>query len=130
MKAALEDMCIARCFWCRHEIGFTYVFVLKYQLHPVGPAGRRAAMQVPEPVVLCSVEAPSMRLQGAMESALACLSREDPALKVTHCSDTAQMVSLTLYPIVSEGDSLFAHNIEFTYTGCFSKDLKKFLPIR
>lgn len=57
-----------------------------------GPAGRRAAMQVPEPVVLCSVEAPSMRLQGAMESALACLSREDPALKITHCSDTAQMV--------------------------------------
>ncbi|KAG0445156.1 hypothetical protein HPB47_019064 [Ixodes persulcatus] len=56
------------------------------------PAGRRAAMQVPEPVVLCSVEAPSMRLQGAMESALACLSREDPALKITHCSDTAQMV--------------------------------------
>lgn len=57
-----------------------------------GPAGQRAAMHVPDPVVLCSVEAPSVRTQAALESALGCLAREDPALKVSHCPETSQMV--------------------------------------
>lgn len=57
-----------------------------------GPAGKRAAMHVPEPVVLCNIEAPSMRLQNALDAALACMLREDPALRLNHCPDTGQMV--------------------------------------
>ncbi|XP_077530449.1 mitochondrial ribosome recycling factor 2 isoform X1 [Haemaphysalis longicornis] len=57
-----------------------------------GPAGQRAAMRVPDPVVLSSIEAPSVRMQNALDTALACMLREDPALRLSHCPDTGQQV--------------------------------------
>lgn len=49
-------------------------------------------MRVPDPVVLCSIEAPSVRMQNALDAALACMLREDPALRLSHCPDTGQAV--------------------------------------
>ncbi|XP_027208842.2 ribosome-releasing factor 2, mitochondrial isoform X1 [Penaeus vannamei] len=48
--------------------------------------------QVPEPVFFCSVEAPSMSQQKALEEALVRLQREDPSLRVTVDQDTGQTV--------------------------------------
>jgi len=45
---------------------------------------------VPDPVVFCSVEPPSLAEQKQFELALTCLSREDPSLKVTQDDETGQ----------------------------------------
>ena len=47
---------------------------------------------VPDPVVFCSVEAPSLAEQKQFELALANLAREDPSLKVTVDEETGQTV--------------------------------------
>ena len=47
---------------------------------------------VPDPVVFCSVEPPSLAEQKQFELALTCLSREDPSLKVTQDDETGQTV--------------------------------------
>lgn len=47
---------------------------------------------IPEPVFLCSVEAPSTSQQNALEAALAELQREDPSLRVITDEETGQMV--------------------------------------
>ncbi|XP_071540183.1 ribosome-releasing factor 2, mitochondrial isoform X1 [Panulirus ornatus] len=49
-------------------------------------------VQVPEPVFFCSVEAPSISQQKALEEALSQLQREDPSLRVTLDQDTGQTV--------------------------------------
>ncbi|KAH8030172.1 hypothetical protein HPB51_006604 [Rhipicephalus microplus] len=80
-----------------------------------GPAGQRAAMHVPEPVVLCSIEAPSMRQQNALDAALACMLREDPALRLSHCPDTGQMVLGGLGRLhleVTRDRILLEHNVD------------------
>lgn len=80
-----------------------------------GPAGQRAAMQVPEPVLLCSIEAPSMRHQNALDAALACMLREDPALRLSHCPDTGQMVLGGLGRLhleVTRDRILLEHNVD------------------
>lgn len=51
-----------------------------------------ASICVPEPVFICSVEAPSVGQQPALEKALACLSREDPALQVSYDEETSQTI--------------------------------------
>ncbi|XP_050296750.1 ribosome-releasing factor 2, mitochondrial [Anthonomus grandis grandis] len=48
--------------------------------------------RVPEPVFFCSIEPPSMATQNALDQALAELQREDPSLRVTYNSETAQTV--------------------------------------
>ncbi|XP_076659748.1 mitochondrial ribosome recycling factor 2 [Halictus rubicundus] len=45
-----------------------------------------------EPVFFCSIEAPSLSSQAALESALQQLEREDSSLRVTHDSETGQTV--------------------------------------
>ncbi|KZC06617.1 Ribosome-releasing factor 2, mitochondrial [Dufourea novaeangliae] len=45
-----------------------------------------------EPVFFCSIEAPSLAFQGALESALQQLEREDPSLRVTQDSESGQTV--------------------------------------
>ncbi|XP_050048868.1 ribosome-releasing factor 2, mitochondrial [Dermacentor andersoni] len=80
-----------------------------------GPAGQRAAMQIPEPVLLCSIEAPSMRHQNALDAALACMLREDPALRLSHCPDTGQMVLGGLGQLhleVTRDRILLEHNVD------------------
>jgi len=47
---------------------------------------------VPEPVFFCSVEPPSLASQKQFDLALACLSREDPSLKVEVNKETGQTV--------------------------------------
>ncbi|XP_064489551.1 ribosome-releasing factor 2, mitochondrial-like [Ornithodoros turicata] len=51
-----------------------------------------AGISVPEPVFMCSIEAPSLGQQPALEKALACLVREDPGLQVSYNEDTSQTV--------------------------------------
>lgn len=45
-----------------------------------------------EPVFFCSIEAPSLSTQAALETALQQLEREDPSLRVTQNDETGQMV--------------------------------------
>ena len=45
-----------------------------------------------EPVFFCSIEAPSLSTQAALETALKQLEREDPSLKVTYNTETGQIV--------------------------------------
>ena len=47
---------------------------------------------VPDPVVFCSVESPSLAQQKEFDLALECLAREDPSLKVTADEETGQTV--------------------------------------
>lgn len=45
-----------------------------------------------EPVFFCSIEAPSLSMQAALEKALQELEREDPSLRVTQNEETGQIV--------------------------------------
>ncbi|XP_012145634.2 mitochondrial ribosome recycling factor 2 isoform X1 [Megachile rotundata] len=45
-----------------------------------------------EPVFFCSIEAPSLSTQAALETALQQLEREDPSLKVTYGNESGQTV--------------------------------------
>jgi len=47
---------------------------------------------VPDPVVFCSVEPPSLAEQKQFDLALACLGREDPSLRITNDAETGQTV--------------------------------------
>ncbi|ESO06901.1 hypothetical protein HELRODRAFT_110936 [Helobdella robusta] len=49
-------------------------------------------IQVPDPVYFCSVEPPSLSVQKDFDTALECLAREDPSLKVNVDSSTGQTV--------------------------------------
>lgn len=51
-----------------------------------------AGLHVPDPVFLCSIEPASMSHQKGLEHALACLTREDPSLRVTVNEETGQTI--------------------------------------
>lgn len=51
-----------------------------------------SSSKIMEPVFFCSIEAPSLSYQAALEAALQRLEREDPSLKVTHDSETGQII--------------------------------------
>ncbi|XP_077988900.1 ribosome-releasing factor 2, mitochondrial-like [Glandiceps talaboti] len=53
-----------------------------------------AGLDVPEPVFFCTIEAPSISQQKALDTALASLMREDPSLQVRLDEDTGQTVLL------------------------------------
>ncbi|OQR78730.1 ribosome-releasing factor 2 [Tropilaelaps mercedesae] len=56
-------------------------------------AGKSALLfgiQSPEPVFQCRIEAPSLGQQNQLETALACLQREDPSLVVTQHESTGE----------------------------------------
>lgn len=47
---------------------------------------------LPDPVFFCAIEPVSMSQQRALDDALGCLTKEDPSLRVSHNSDTGQVV--------------------------------------
>ncbi|KAM8793615.1 LOW QUALITY PROTEIN: ribosome-releasing factor 2, mitochondrial-like [Eudromia elegans] len=49
-------------------------------------------VDIPEPVVFCTIEPPSMAKQQDLDNALNCLQREDPSLKLKLDPDTGQTV--------------------------------------
>ena len=51
-----------------------------------------AGVTLPDPVFFCAIEPVSMSQQRALDDALDCLTKEDPSLRVTHNSDTGQVV--------------------------------------
>lgn len=51
-----------------------------------------AGLNVPDPVFLCSIEPASMSHQKSLEHALACLTREDPSLRVSFNEETGQTI--------------------------------------
>ncbi|KAK2190371.1 hypothetical protein NP493_82g01026 [Ridgeia piscesae] len=51
-----------------------------------------AGVTLPDPVFFCAIEPVSMSQQRALDDALDCLMKEDPSLRVTHNSDTGQVV--------------------------------------
>lgn len=48
--------------------------------------------KIPQPVFFCSIEPPSLASQSLLEQALVNLQREDPSLRVTYNTETAQTV--------------------------------------
>ncbi|KRT78325.1 hypothetical protein AMK59_7290, partial [Oryctes borbonicus] len=48
--------------------------------------------KIPEAVFFCSIEPPSISKQSALEQALSQLQREDPSLRVTHDTESGQIV--------------------------------------
>ncbi|KAM4707417.1 ribosome-releasing factor 2, mitochondrial isoform 1-T2 [Discoglossus pictus] len=51
-----------------------------------------AGVEIPEPVFFCTIEPPSMARQPDLETALRCLQREDPSLKVKIDPDSGQTI--------------------------------------
>ncbi|XP_053557387.1 ribosome-releasing factor 2, mitochondrial isoform X2 [Bombina bombina] len=51
-----------------------------------------AGVEIPEPVFFCTIEPPSMAKQPDLETALNCLQREDPSLKVKTDPDSGQTI--------------------------------------
>ncbi|CAD5111381.1 DgyrCDS696 [Dimorphilus gyrociliatus] len=51
-----------------------------------------ASMNVPEPVFFCSIEPPSQAYMKQLDYALACLTKEDPSLRVTTDNETGQTI--------------------------------------
>lgn len=49
-------------------------------------------VEVPDPVFFCTIEPPSMAKQSDLETALQCLQREDPSLKVRVDPDSGQTI--------------------------------------
>ncbi|KAI4468846.1 translation elongation factor g-related [Holotrichia oblita] len=48
--------------------------------------------RIPEAVFFCSIEPPSISKQASLEQALSQLQREDPSLRVTHDTETGQII--------------------------------------
>lgn len=48
--------------------------------------------RIPEAVFFCSIEPPTLSKQAALEQALSQLQREDPSLRVTHDTETGQII--------------------------------------
>ncbi|XP_008421774.1 ribosome-releasing factor 2, mitochondrial isoform X2 [Poecilia reticulata] len=51
-----------------------------------------SGVEVPDPVFFCTIEPPTMAKQADLESALNCLQREDPSLKVRVDPDSGQTI--------------------------------------
>ncbi|PKU42668.1 ribosome-releasing factor mitochondrial isoform x2 [Limosa lapponica baueri] len=51
-----------------------------------------AGVEIPDPVFFCTIEPPSVARQQDLDSALSCLQREDPSLKVKLDPDTGQTI--------------------------------------
>ena len=51
-----------------------------------------AGMKVPEPVFFCSIEPPSLAYQKKLDTALECLTREDPSLRVHVDENTGETI--------------------------------------
>ncbi|XP_071965040.1 ribosome-releasing factor 2, mitochondrial-like isoform X2 [Antedon mediterranea] len=49
-------------------------------------------LDIPQPVFFCTIEAPSMAYQDALDNALECIQREDPSLQVKTDEETGQTV--------------------------------------
>ena len=51
-----------------------------------------AGMVIPDPVFFCSIEVESLAYQKQLDRALACLTKEDPSIRVHVDEDTGQTV--------------------------------------
>lgn len=70
-----------------------------------------AGLTVPDPVFFCSIEPPSMAYKKQLDHALACLTKEDPSLKVHFDEDTGET-------IVSGMGELHLDIIQVAQLGC------------
>lgn len=48
--------------------------------------------RIPEAVFFCAIEPPTLAKEAALEQALSQLQREDPSLRVTHDTETGQII--------------------------------------